>query len=450
VRLVPRLWLNGAVLPTAILLAGLLVAGQAFHLALESALDQALLTQAAAESVSLFDGQEGPHLHLGRSPLLDTVSPFAPRAELFDAAGVAVLRFPEGRGETVRGPAPAVSGPSPVLATLAEPSSRLRELVVRVRSPRGVPYALRLTASLAQLDEAVRQFHVVALGMVLATAAALVSLQLLVGRGLSRRLQGLGAHLERLRRGQLDALPGPDDSGDEVSELRAVLAETTIQLKRAREAQDRLLADAAHELRTPLTLMRTSLDLGLRRERSVPELQGALRQTRDEVDRLAHLASALLELGAASRSWDAVDADLAALVEDATEAARAEAEARGVWFELEVERPCPARFSPVAVRQALDNLLANALRYAPRGTPITVAAQSRPGGWWLEVEDHGPGIPPAKREAVFAPFHREGQGGGSGLGLAIVAEVLRQHGGRAWATEGRRGPGARVVLQVPG
>jgi signal transduction histidine kinase len=136
-------------------------------------------------------------------------------------------------------------------------------------------------------------------------------------------------------------------------------------------------------------------------------------------------------------------------VDEATEAARGEAEAQGVWFELEVGRPTPARFSPVAVRQALDNLLANALRYAPRGTAITVAASVQPRGWRLTVEDRGPGIPPAEREAVFAPFHRVGPGGGSGLGLAIVAEVLRQHGGRAWASAGRADAGALVVLQVP-
>jgi signal transduction histidine kinase len=448
VRLVPRLFLNGAVLPSAILLVGALVAGQAFRLALEAALDRALLNQAAAEAVSLFDGPEGPHLHLQKSPLREAVNPFAPRAELFDAAGALVVRFPEGPGES--SPAPSADGPSPVLATRVTRAGRHRELVVRVQAPDAARYALRLEASMAQLDAAVRQFHVVALGLVLATAAALVSLQLLVGRRLSRRLQGLAVHLDRLRRGELDARPGPDEAGDEISELRGVLAAATEQLQGAREAQDRLLADAAHELRTPLTLMRTTLDLGLRRERTVGELQEALRRTRDEVDRLAHLASALLELGAAARSWDAVDADLAAVAEEATEAARAEAEARGVWFELELSHPTPAHFSPVAVRQALDNLIANALRYAPPGTPITVVAEARPdGGWWVEVEDRGPGIPPARREAVFAPFHREGEGGGSGLGLAIVAEVLRQHRGRAWATEGRRGQGARVVLQVP-
>lgn len=446
-RLVPRLWLHGAVIPSALLLVGLLAAGQVFRLALESALDQALLNQAAAEAVSLFDGPEGPHLHLQKSPLRDAVSPFAPRAELFDAQGAVVVRFPEGQAQAL--PAAPVEGPSPELSTRALDGGRQRELVVRLRSPLDQPYALRLAASMAQLDAAVAWFHVVALGLVLATAAALVALQAWAGRRLSRRLARLAEHLDRLRRGQLDAAPAPDEAGDEVSELRAVLADATVQLARARGAQERLLADAAHELRTPLTLMRTSLDLGLRRERPVAELQGALRQTRDEVDRLAHLASALLELGAASGSWDLVEADLAALAEEAAEAARAEAEARGLWIELQLQAPARARFSPVAVRQALDNLLANALRFAPRGTAIRVEARLQPGGWRLEVEDQGPGIPPDRREAVFAPFHREGQGGGPGLGLAIVAEVARQHQGRAWAEGGRTGTGARLVVTVP-
>lgn len=446
-KLATRLWLYGALLPSAVMLGALLLAGQAFRAALESSLDRALYAQAAAESVSLFDREEGPHLHMSESPLLEEVQPFAPTGELFDEAGRLLAHFPPAPHPEARA-APPVEGPSSALST-QENGSRTRELVVRVRSGEA-RYVLRLTASLAQVDESVRTFHLVAFTFVLGAGAVLMVVQTLLGRRLTRRIGSLTAHLEHLKRGALDAQPEPDPGADEVAALREVLAATTTQLKRAREVQDRLLADAAHELRTPLTLMRTSLDLALRRERTPEELREALTEARAEVDRLARLATALLDMAAAGRGWDAVPTDLAALVDEATEGARAAAEQRGTWFEVSTPRPATAQVNATALRQALDNLLANALRFAPKGTAIRVTLAARGSSWRLSVRDEGPGIPEAQREAVFAPFHRLDRDGGSGLGLAIVSEVLRQHGGRAWAEAPEGGAGAQVVLELPG
>lgn len=442
-----RLWLLGAALPTGLLLVGLLAAGQVFRAGLLSSLDQGLLAQAAAESVSLFDRPDGPHLHMAESPLLEAVRPFAPTGELFDASGRLVAHFPP-LPHPADATAPAAVGPTSELASRGSSAGPTRELVVRVASPAGDRYVLRLTASMVQLETSVRRFHEVALTMVALTAIALVVLQLFFARRLAARLKGLKEHLARLERGQLDVAPPSDDGGDEVAELRAVLAGTTVTLKAAREAQDLLLAEAAHELRTPLTLMRTSLDLALRRERSVDELHEALRETRTEVDRLARLATHLLELGAAERSWDLAVGDVMTVLDEAAEAARAEAEQRGLWLEVVGQRPCVQRFSQVALRQALDNLVANALRFAPRGTSIRLELTLEPHTWRVSVCDEGPGIPEAQREAVFAPFHRGDMSGGSGLGLAIVAEVARLHGGRAWAAE-HRPHGTCVIVELP-
>jgi signal transduction histidine kinase len=117
---------------------------------------------------------------------------------------------------------------------------------------------------------------------------------------------------------------------------------------------------------------------------------------------------------------------------------------------VDTPRPAVARVNATALRQAVDNLLSNALRFAPRGTPIRARLERHGETWRLSVRDEGPGIPEAQREAVFAPFHRVDRGGGSGLGLAIVSEVLRQHGGRAFAEAPTSGQGACVVLELPG
>jgi signal transduction histidine kinase len=446
VRLSTRLWLLGALLPGAVMLTSLLLAGQAFRVALEYSLDQALLAQAAAESVSLFDRPDGPHLHMAESPLLETVRPFAPLGELFDDHGALVAHFPP-ETHARDAIAPPLAGPARQLETVQRGQARTRVLVVRLSSADGRRWALRLSASMAQLDHSVRAFHVVAISFALGAGAILLAIQLVLARRLSRRLARLSQHLERVKQGKLDEPPEPDAGRDEVADLRAVLAETTEQLKRARAAQDRLVADAAHELRTPLTLMHTSLDLALRRERSCDELREALSEAREEVDRLAALSTRLLDLAAARRAWDAEQGNLREVLEEAAEGARAQAEVSGVLLHVQGPSPATARFSAIALRQAVDNLVANALRFAPRGSAVTLEVRRGGAAWQIHVVDQGPGIPVEQAEAVFAPFHRLDRRGGSGLGLAIVAEVLRQHGGRAFADTST--PGGHVVLEIP-
>jgi signal transduction histidine kinase len=453
VRLGTRLFLLGAVLPVAVMVVALTVAGLVFRAALLASLDQGLLAQAAVESVSLFDrAHHEPHLHMATSPLLEEVRPFAPVGELFAPDGTRAVSYPPAPASApVRPVQPGRPGAPATLSTREQDGEWLRELVVTVQDPDGAPWVLRLTASLAPVEGSVRTFYAVALGFTALAAALLVALQGLMARRLGRRIRRLSEHLGLMRAGELERAPEPDAAGDEISELRQVLAETTLQLKAAREAQDRLLADAAHELRTPLTLMRTRLDLALRRQRTPEELRSALADTRAEVDRLAALATSLLDMASAGRAWDRSTGDLSQLAEESCEAARAEAETRGLLLRVTGERPASARFHAPSLRQAVDNLLSNALKFAPRGSEITVSLRrTQAGALQLSVEDAGPGIPEDQREAIFAPFHRgRALVPGAGLGLTVAREVMRQHGGRAFA-EARSGPGACVTLELPG
>ncbi len=444
-KLSTRLWLLGALLPVAVMLIALVLAGQAFRAALESSLDRALMAQGAAESVSLFDRPDGPHLHMAESPLLEDVRPFAPTGELFDSTGALIARFPPVAQLDVVQKSPPLDGAPSELGT----TGRHRVLLVRVKRADASRFVLRLSASLEQVDESVRTFYEVALLVVLLTGLVLLAAQRVLGRRLALRLGALSEHLQRMKQGRLDEPPAPDSSHDEIAALRDVLAAATEQLKEARSVQDRLLADAAHELRTPLTLMRTTLDLALRRERTPDELREALNDARGEVERLANLATALLDRAAAERGWDRTVGDVAVIVDEATEAVRAAAEARGQWVDVAIERPARARFHAMALRQALDNLLANALRYGATGTAIEVRLARHAAHWRLTVRDFGPGIPSEQREHVFAPFHRLDRSGGAGLGLAIAREVLRQHEGTVVATEPSTGSGALLVVELP-
>lgn len=446
-----RLWLWGAILPAAILAMVLFAADTVFHAGLERTLDQALLAQAAIESVSLFDGPKNePHLHMASSPLVDSVRPFAPEGVLFGPDGAEVMRYPPPLEGTQRESlAPGSIPTTPSLSTVEHEGHRHRELVVSVKSPSGDVYALRLSASLAQADASTKTFHLVALGATLATVLVLVLIQGLQGRGLRRRLAALRGHLEAVRAGELERRLEPDVGRDEVSEVHQVLGEATERLQAVRDARERLLADAAHELRTPLSLMRTRLDLALRRERTPDELKTALAETRQEVVRLASLASRLLDTASIARDEHSVElVEIAQVVDDALAVTRDAAASRHVELRAEVPPGLTVRCHAIELRQVLDNLLSNALKFAPDGSAVTVRAGVTNGEFSLSVKDAGPGIPEAERENVFEPFHRvRGGPPGTGLGLAIVREVARRHGGRAFVAPTTSG--AEVVIAFP-
>ncbi|PTL85657.1 HAMP domain-containing sensor histidine kinase [Vitiosangium sp. GDMCC 1.1324] len=449
-----RLWLLGALVPALATLGALVIAGQLFRYDLEASLDRALLAQAAVESVSLFDGPgQKVHLHMAVSPLIEQVRPFAPRGQLFGPDGRLVMHYPPLlEGELATGLLmPGDPRVPPRLSTHTLPDgTRVREVVVSVRSPHGELYALRLEASLAQVDGSVRGYYRRAFSMAALMGLMLLVLQTFLARRLGRRLSAITRHLTLLREGDFSQAPSVDGGSDEIGQLREVLAEATDKLRGARDAQERLIADAAHELRTPLSLMRTRMDLALRRERSAEELRVSFREARSEVERLTVLAGELLDLAAAGRGeWDRKKWDLAAVVSHSVEAARAEAEVRGLLIHLEAPASEEAWIDPCGVRQAVDNLLANALKFSPKGGEIRVRLWRERERLRISVADEGPGIPPSEREAVFAPFRRlPGSEPGAGLGLAIVREVARRHGGRVWV-EPATVRGAELVLELP-
>ncbi|MBN1210546.1 MAG: HAMP domain-containing histidine kinase [Myxococcaceae bacterium] len=449
-RISTRMWLLGAGVPVLGVLIALALAGWVFEAWLAKAVDRALLTQAAVEAVSLFDGPGGTaHLHLESSTLELNVRGIVPTAELYGPDGRLVLTYPDSGAAIGPPPAPVPLNEPRFETTPGPDGGRLRQLTLSTRSPEGELYLLRLSASLSQKDQAIRAFSTIALGLAVLLGGLLFALQAWQARWVSRRLGQLRALIARLREGGILHAPASPPQVDEIAEVEDTLREASSRLHEARQSQEELIARAAHELRTPLALMRTHLDLALWKQRDAEALREALGETRREVERLSALAGSLLDLASFGRGrWEVRQGDLREVVDDAAAAARAEAEGRGVWILVEGPEPAPCSFHAPSVRQAMDNLLANALRYAPTGTEISVRLAREAHAWRISVRDRGPGIPLEHREAVFKPFHRvEPAGPGTGLGLAVVHEVAQRHGGRVFVTN--EAPGAEVVLALP-
>lgn len=448
-KLVTRLWIFGGLVPALGAAAAFFLAGESFRHSLHQALDEALLAQATTEAISLFDSPDGEvHLHMEISPLLEQARPFAPVASVYGPDGGLVLVFPKDDGvPATLHPAAAIE--HPVLRT--DGAANVRELVVTLVHPKEKrPYTLRLAASFAGLDATMRRFHVAATILTAGFAILLGGFQAVRARTLARRISNLASHVAGLARGELDRLPSEDEAGDEISGLRDAIANATLELEGSRKARERLLADAAHELRTPLAAMRVSLDLALRRERSREELEESLRETRDEVDRLAALSTRLLDLTAMRGAPLAADPlDLRDVARASAASFAALAEERGVALRLDGDR-APVIGDKAALRQAVDNLVHNALTHAGKGGVVRLHSRRGSGRALLVIDDDGPGLAKGERKAVFEPFHRASpKGTGVGLGLPLAREIASRHRGDVGFEDPPSGKGARVVLDLP-
>lgn len=228
--------------------------------------------------------------------------------------------------------------------------------------------------------------------------------------------------------------------------------------RRLIDRQRRFIADASHQLRTPLTLLKTNSELALRAEdpASAREILRALADTTDQAVRLSNqlLSLARIEqVGAVGELSAFRLEDIARQV--CLELAPAAVKKR-IAMTLDVQAAPERRVqgNPVLVREAIVNVVDNAIRYTPTGGSVVVRILHDPTAA-LEVEDSGPGIPPAERERVLEPFYRiptrgEGDSHGSGLGLAIVADICRSHASTLTLGEGESGRGLKVRIEFAG
>jgi two-component system OmpR family sensor kinase len=250
-------------------------------------------------------------------------------------------------------------------------------------------------------------------------------------------------------------LPVPR-TGDELVRLGETLNVMLGRLEAAVERERRFVGDAGHELRTPLANLKAELELALRRSRTSEELVGSLRSAAEETDRLSRLAEDLLVLARAEGGRLPVrreELDLAALVRAAMDASSGRASDRGVSLEARLQGGLAARVDPQRIRQAVENLLDNALRHTPRDGRVTVELVSEDGDLSITVEDTGNGFPASFLPEAFEPFARADPSrargdGGAGLGLAIVRAVAEAHGGSVEARNRPEG-GAIVILRIP-
>ncbi|MBK5221808.1 MAG: HAMP domain-containing protein [Acidimicrobiia bacterium] len=241
-------------------------------------------------------------------------------------------------------------------------------------------------------------------------------------------------------------------SNDEVGELARSFNAMRAQLDEVDRQRRDLVANVSHELRTPLSALQATLEnIADGVEPADPDrLALMLAQTR----RLGRMVSQLLDLSRLESGGSPLQPSQFPVAE-VLEQARGEASLH--WPAVEVRVSCDEGLTMVGdaerVHQVVANLVENAVRHSPSGSPVQVAARAADGAVVIEVADEGPGIAPEEAEQVFERFYRADlsrsvEGGGSGLGLAIVRWIVDLHGGEV-RVDTSRTTGCRMTVVLP-
>ena len=303
------------------------------------------------------------------------------------------------------------------------------------------------------------------------TESALVA-RLAVGGSVFVLISGVGAYLlaraalapvERLRReaaavseqDPVARLPVPR-TRDEIAALAGTMNDLLARLHSALARQRSFVADASHELRTPFAVLSGELELAARPGRTRAELADAVAAAAEEAAHLARITEDLLTLASGDerqltvKTAPSVVADV--LTRSAEQAARRAATGR-VTIQVSGAPDLVVLIDADRIRQAVDNLIDNALRFAPPGSRIELSAQRSGPDVTIAVADSGPGfaaefLPHAFERFTRSDGDRAETAGGAGLGLAIVAAIAHAHGGTA-AAMNRPGGGAIVQLRLP-
>jgi two-component system OmpR family sensor kinase len=252
-------------------------------------------------------------------------------------------------------------------------------------------------------------------------------------------------------------LPHPGKA-DELGRLVDTLNQMFGRLERSFEGMKRFTSDASHELRSPLAIMRSTIDVILNQPRTPDEYRLSLESLGEEVDRLRRISTDLLLLArvdAGRLELELASLRLDLLTKDVVEAYLLIAQDKGLLLEGSPAPEVWVRGDERWLRQALANLLDNAIKFTPTGGQVWVDLAMRPDSAQITVKDSGPGIPEEHLPRVFERFYQgdtartRSAEQGSGLGLSITAWIVEAHGGSLLAANRSDGSGCCFTMRLP-
>jgi heavy metal sensor kinase len=380
-----------------------------------------------------------------------------PWFELWNENGVLVRRLWPFTGDRVaQVPSAPARGRDTISVFNVAPDLRLRVLSVPYGQPGGganwMIRLMRMHEPAADALGALWWIIVIALPVV-------VALLVVVGYWFTRRwlmpLDKMAAEADCITADDLSRRLPVANPHDELGRLASVFNVTLDRLEASFDALDRFVADASHELRTPLTTLRSVGEVGLRRSRTVEEYREIIGSMLEEAQRLQLLIQRLLELASAEGGGSAVQRSalqLDSFVTNCVTEFGILAEAKGQHLVVDAS-PCRTVTDPVVLRQALQNLIDNAIKFSPPDSTIRVTVRDDGPHVDISVTDEGPGISAENRvhltERFFRPDRARGRtSGGFGLGLSITKAYMHVLGGTL-DYEQARPVGSTFRLRLP-
>jgi heavy metal sensor kinase len=314
---------------------------------------------------------------------------------------------------------------------------------------------IQVARSEAPLRQELRDLTLfLALGLPFGVAAAGVGGYALA-RGALTPLQRMAERARSINAARLnDRLP-VENPHDELGTLASVFNDTLARLEGSFQQMKQFTADVSHQLRTPLTAIRTVGEVGLREGRSPDKYRRIIGSMLEEADRLTCLIDRLLTLSRTSGAPVHLcneTVDLRSLADDVASHLSVLAEENGQSIVVDHVGSPWCEGDRLMLRQALINLVDNAIKYSPADTEILVRVADSRTGPTLEVSDRGPGIAPERRALIFERCYRvspESDSRGAGLGLSISKWAVEAHHGHlSW--EHRTGGGSTFRITMPG
>jgi len=377
--------------------------------------------------------------------------------EVWSPTGSLLYRSPVLRGRTLGPPMPGEGKRDPVPRTLRLATGTVVRVVSTIYHIEDHRVVLRVAYDEEGLWHELREFT----NVLLLAFPLVVSLAGLGGYALARKalapIDTMTNQTQKISAERLSERLSIENPDDELGKLASVVNAMLERLQRAFEQLRRFTADASHELRTPLTAIRSVGEVALQEPAIPSEYRDVMGSMLEEVEHLTRLSDSLLELSRADAGQvhlQRTDIALLTVAQEANSMVEVLAEEKGQSIDITGDSNIIVGADRLLLRQAIANLLDNAIKYSPPNSEITIQVHLGSGNRaWLDITDQGPGIPSEHQPYVFDRFYRVDPArsrelGGVGLGLSITRWAVEAHGGEITLMS-KEGQGATFRVSLP-
>ena len=364
---------------------------------------------------------------------------------LFDANGTKLF------GDVPAMPAIPVDGNAHVVRAQALPDASGAEpaiFVARRRPDGGVVLLGRSLREAYELQEVVLRALAIA---ILPTILLILAIGAFFARRASQRFERVHGAIVRIMDGDLELRLPFSNGGDDIDRVAQAVNLMLDEIARLLDQLKSVGDNIAHDLRTPLAVARAKIERSLDNEVGVKQLRETMEAALVQIDKVSMAISAILRISAvenSARETQFMEIDLGAVCNEVFDLYEPLAESKSIAMVIDAGKPVPARGDGDLLREAISNLVDNAIKFTPPGGSIRIEARTFDGCPLASVADTGRGIPPQERARIFRRFYRGERTSdttGHGLGLSIAELIARLHGFELTVED--NDPGARFVMR---